>query len=330
MRGVLSTVLIGSGVMCGCLSTVRINKAPTPPALSTGEVKGVPFYVKVGKCKQETSWLQPVYTLTLKKTTTYRFVDEKAAKTANPNAKPPDPVVHTATKTLSLPQFNSDDVRTLRGLLGKPGEATAIEAKAIDDQWKKIADRPDYVAVAVKEDALINSDEVLEVSNTSTPEAVVDYATTYYFNAPQPWVGSSQINVKLAADGTLTEGSAQVQNQTLSTILSALPISALLTTAVGAGAAAAAAPPLKGLAAPAPEATKETTQYELTITESGYTHTHSRYQEFKLPCAVEASGVRTDYALAIQSSGQGTSKKDDSNTVKVDGSIVLPKPTANK
>src|SRR5208337_881387 len=121
MRGVLSTILIGSAVMCGCLSTVRINKAPTSDALRITNLKGIPFYIKVAKCKQETSWLQPVYTLTLKKITTYRFVDEKAAKTANPNAKPPDPVVHTATKTLSLPQFNSDDVRTLRGLLGKPG-----------------------------------------------------------------------------------------------------------------------------------------------------------------------------------------------------------------
>src|SRR5208337_4678993 len=302
MRGVLSTILIGSAVMCGCLSTVRINKAPTSDALRITNLKGIPFYIKVAKCKQETSWLQPVYTLTLKKITTYRFVDEKAAKTANPNAKPPDPVVHTATKTLSLPQFNSDDVRTLRGLLGKPGEATAIEAKAIDDQWRKIADRPDYVAVAVKEDALVNSDEVFEVSNTSTPEAVVDYGTTYYYNAPRPWVGSSQIDAKLAADGTLTEGSAQVQSQTLSTILSALPISSLLTKAVETVAAAAVQ---------RPEAIQPTTQYELTIAESGYTHTHSRYRDFTLPCPVDASGVRTDYALAIQSSGQGTSKKDD-------------------
>ncbi len=322
MRGVLSTVVIGSIAMCGCVSTVRINKAPTTDALNTTEVKGVPFYVKVAKCKQETSWLQPVYTLTLKKTTNYRFVDEKAAKAANPNAKSPDPVVRTATKTFSLSQFNTEEVRKLRALLSKPGEATPSEVKDIEAQWNTVAGWPDYVAVAVDEDILMNSKDVFEVSNTSTPEAVVDYGTTYYYNAPRPWVGSSQIDAKLAADGTLTEGSAQVQSQTLSTILSALPISTLLTKAAGAGAAAAEVLP--------PEATKETIQYELTIAESGYTHTHTRYREFTLPCAVEATGVRADYALTIQTSGQGTTKKDDGNTVKIDGSVVLPKPAVNK
>jgi hypothetical protein len=308
--------------MCGCASTVRINKAPTADALKTTEVKGVPFYVKVAKCKQETSWLQPVYVLTLKKTTTYQFIDEKAAKAANPNAKPPDPVVRTGAKTLCLSQFNTDDVKKLRALLIKPGDATPNDVKDIEAQWAVVAAWPDYVAVAVDEDTLIGSKDVFEVSNTSAPEAVVDYTTTYYYNAPRPWVGSSQIDAKLAADGTLTEGSAQVQSQTLSTILSALPISTLLTKAAGAGAVVAAALP--------PDATKQTTQYELTITESGYTHTHSRYQPLTLPCAVEPNGVRTDYALTIQTSGQDTSKKADGNTVKFDGSVVLPKPAASK
>ena len=67
MRGILSTVVIGSAVMCGGLSTVRIDKVPTTDALRAAEAKGVPFYFKVGKCKQETSWLQPVYNLTLRK-----------------------------------------------------------------------------------------------------------------------------------------------------------------------------------------------------------------------------------------------------------------------
>jgi hypothetical protein len=322
MRGFLSTVVIGSVVMCGCQSAVRISRAPTTDALSTKAVEGVPFYIKVAKCKQETSWLQPVYTLTLKKTTTYRFVDEQAAKTANPTAKPPDPVVHTASKTLSLSQFNTQDVRILRALLSKAGDATPGDVKDIEEKWNVVAVWPDYVAVPVNEDTLINSKDVFEVSNTSMPEAIVDYGTTYYYNSKRPWAGSSQIGAKLAADGTLTEGSAQVESKTLSTILAALPISALLTKAVGAGVAALGKLP--------PELTRATTQYELMITEAGYTHTHSRYSDFTLPCTVDANGVTKDYALAIQSSAQGAAKKDDSNTVKVDGAIVLPKPPANK
>lgn len=334
MRCFLRIAAIGSIVTCGCLSTVTITKAPTKDPLNTTSVDGIPFYVKVAKCKQETSWLQPVYTLTLKRTTTYRSTDERAAKNANPNAKPPDPIVRTVSKTLSLPQFNAEDVRTLRALVGRAGEATPQELASIETQWNKIADRPDCVAVPRDEGALIASNEVFEVSNTSKPEAVVDYSTTYYYNARLPWLGSSQISPKFAADGTLTEGSTQVQDETLSTIMAALPISALLT-GTGAATPGAATPTPTAVApevaeAPRPIATKETTQYELTITEEDYIHTHSRFVDFAQPCLVDQRGVTSDYALTIQSLGQVTGKKDDGNTVKVDGTVVLPKPPTKK
>jgi hypothetical protein len=205
VRGVLSAVVVGTVAICGCASTVRINKAPTADALKTTEVKGVPFYIKVAKCKQETSWLQPVYALTLKKTTTYQFADEKAAKPAA------NPVVRTSTKILSLSLFNTDDVRKLRALLSKPGDATAIDIRDIEAQWNIVAAWPDYVAVSVDEDTLIASKDVFEISNTAVPEAVVDYTTTYYYNAPRPWVGTSQIDAKLAADGGEAPGRRRIR-----------------------------------------------------------------------------------------------------------------------
>jgi len=325
MRLALGFVLIGTIGMCGCLNTVRVKRDPLPiPATykNNTNVSGVPFYIKVAKCKQETSWLQPVYTLTLKKTSVFKFIDEKAAKKNDATAKPPDSIVRfTVTKVLSLSQFNSSDVSTLKAMLSKPGPADAVQAKAIEDLWKNISQLPEYLPLAMGEDKLVGSTDVFEASNTSTAEAVVDYSRVYYYNAPRPWIGTSQINVKLASDGTLTEVSAQVQSQTLSTVLSALPISTLLTKAAF-GTAAAGTPP--------PDATVETIQYDLTIVEDGFTHTHVRYVDFALPCPIDKDGVKTDFALTVQRSGQSASKKEDANTVKVSGSIVLPAPSSDK
>jgi hypothetical protein len=325
MRFALGCVLLGTFTMAACLSTVRVKRDPVPVTdkeKKSTSVSGVPFYIKVAKCKQETSWLQPFYTLTLKKTSIFKFVDEKAAKTKDPTAKPPESVVRfTVTKVLSLSQFSSVDVRNLKAMLSKPGPADTLQAKAIEDTWKKISDLTDYLPLAVSEDTLVGSSDAILTTNTAVAEAVVDYSRVYYYNAPRPWVGTSQLDAKLAGDGTLTEASAQVQGQTLSTILSALPISTLLTKAAGAGAAAATAPPA--------DAVEETFQYDLTIVEDGYTHTHNRYVDFALPCPVETGGVKTGFALTIQPSGQPATKKDDGNTVKVNGSIVLP-PSGDK
>lgn len=325
MRGVLGFTVIASIGMCGCLSAVRVTRAPKTLAqkdVNATNVKGIPFYIKVAQCKQETSWLQPVYTLTLKETTTFQFVNEKAAKAQDPNAKPPEPIVSAATKSLSLSEFNSREVQSLRAMLSKPGPVAASQAVLIDGAWKKVAALPDYIAVAVNEDALVASHDVFEVSNTSAPEAIVDYSRPYYYNAPRPWIGSSQIDAKLASDGTLTESSSQIQSQTLSTILSSLPVSSLLTAVAGL------APPIKPFVKQPPEATQRTVQYDLSITESGYLHMHTRYVDFKVPCPNAEGGVKADYALTVQSSTQPASEKEGGSTVKVSGSIVLP-PSSN-
>jgi hypothetical protein len=277
-------------------------------------VDGIPFYIKVARCKQETSWIQPFYTLTLKKTVKFKFLDEDAAKKAA--AKLPESIVTSATKTLNLTKFRNDEVQNLRALLSKPGIASKPESDLIEAKWKTISGWSDYVPLSEKEDVLVKSEDVVEVSNTSAPDTLVDYSRVYYYNTPRPWVGSSQVDAKLAADGTLSEGSSQVQSQTLSTIISALPISALLSKAAGIGAAAGPGPGVQ---------IEQTVQYELTIQEDAYKHTHARYVKFGLPCALEKDGVKSDYALTIDTSGQGSSKKDDDNTVKVNGAIVLPK-----
>jgi hypothetical protein len=58
---------------------------------------------------------------------------------------------------------------------------------------------------------------------------------TYYLNTRMPWVGSSSVTAKLAGDGTLTESSSETDNQTVSTILAALPAQELAGKWFGLG-----------------------------------------------------------------------------------------------
>ena len=287
MRAILVATLCLCAVLTGCLSTARIKRSPTDPTQAEQQnrktdVPGIPFYIKVGQCKQETQWLQPFYTLTLKKTITTKFKDEALAKAQDDECKAcakacagsppadakactqcnanypdgcesaptlPPPQVSTNTQVLSLSNFQKPEVHSLQTAVNSynaAGSAAAEGAQNIDALWNAIFAWEYYLPLTRKEDALVDSTDAVLVANKSTLERVVDYTRTYYYNTPRPWVGSSQLEVDLDADQTLTKGTAQVQSQTLSTILSALPTSSVLTSVANAGlggaAFAAAAP----------------------------------------------------------------------------------------
>lgn len=319
MRPALAVVLFSSVGLCGCLSTVRVKSGPSGATSSTQKydnVPGIPFYTKIAMCKEESVWAEPVYILTLKRTTTFKFVDEAKAKVAG--AKLPAPVVRTKRKVLSLSQFQptNQDLQTLLSLLNKSDTNADpdVDIPQIDADWDALNAHPDYVPLSIPEDQIAQSPNAMLVSKTSSPEAVVDYAKAYYLNAPRPWVGSSQVDEKLAADGTLTEGSAQVQSQTLSTILTA--VTSIFTAVLSKV-------PAFGILAPPPEATTATDQFELTVQKDLYQHTHARYVSFAKPCPIEL--VTSNYALTITAVTQAPASKDDPNTVKVSGTITLPK-----
>src|SRR5262249_27860377 len=149
-------------------------------------------------------------------------------------AELPPPQVTSSSKVLALTGMDTS-VTNLRVLLGKPFSADEgvpsqqAQVRQIEDLWTQISQKPDYDPFKVAEDTLTASNDAFLASNTSAVDTFVDYSRTYYYNSPRPWVGSSQVDAKLASDGTLTEGSAQNQTQTLSTLVSALPVSSVLT-----------------------------------------------------------------------------------------------------
>ena len=117
------------GLLTGCLDTVRVKRAPLHPTAGDDQqtnVPGVPFYIKVAQCKQETTWLQPYYTLTLKRTEKTAFVDEAAAKEAaakDPSKPPPTlppPEVTVAAQVLSFSNYQKPEVQELENLVSGP------------------------------------------------------------------------------------------------------------------------------------------------------------------------------------------------------------------
>lgn len=65
----------------------------------------------------------------------------------------------------------------------------------------------------------------------------------YYINTRRPWIGSANATIDLAADGTMTKAQAEVEDKTVETILSVLPITTFFTkqwNLAGADAAQAA------------------------------------------------------------------------------------------
>jgi hypothetical protein len=325
MRLVAAFVLLSSLGLSGCLSTVRVKAGPTGATSDTQKydnVPGIPFYNKIAMCKEETVWAEPAYTLTLKKTTTYKFVDEAKAKAAG--AKLPDPFTRSATKVLSLSQFqpSNSDLQSLLSTLNKTVALAEPDITEVDTDWTALNAKPDYVPLSIPEDEIGKSHDAMLIAETSASEMLVDYSKTYYLNAPRPWVGTSQVDEKLGPDGTLTEGSAQVQGQTLSTVLTAVTsvLSGVVSKLPALGAPGQPT-------TPPPDATQVTVVFELTVKKDIYQHTHTRYINFANPCPVEI--VNSGYALTISSSNQAPPSKTDANTVTVNGTITLPKAAAS-
>jgi hypothetical protein len=287
----LAALLILCLSFVGCFSGVRVSRSNSlgdPP-------KGIPFYAKTGVCKQQTDWLEPQYILTY---------ESKSETTAT------GPV----DKVLSRQQFSQ---KAVQDFIANPSAPSA---------WKTaIFDLPGPDAINESNSADITREEAagnwVRVSNSGAVEAVVDYGNVFYLNSARPLVGTTQVDAKLAADGTLTEGSVQVQDQTLAAIGSL--ISSASTAATGfAGAHLAPSEPAE------PE-------YKLGVKTKVYKHSHSQYLDLKTPatpftCSASPSGVLGGSFTATEvadSSNAKSSGADKDNTISVSGSIVLPKTT---
>ena len=370
-RWFLGAALFLSFVFTGCThQAVVVSVRPPDSAAagnrphtwggSSGDVPGVPFYVKQGVCKKATTWLEPQYVLTLSVA-----VDGVPA------------ITHTLQ--FSRAGFLSDDVKPLLSTVSKiAGKYTLKQVyeqacpSKIGSQWdavaRTIASRPTYqITDGLDLDGGLARAEsqknAIRVKNTGTLGTAVDYTHQYYLNANSPWIGSGQVDAKLSEDGTLGEGSGQINDQTWSTILGT--VSSLVGDFTGVGSTAAAAPAAAAPAVSTAEfqlqerrdaerraAEKRDAQpakpscpsspgwptpedkviYSYELKTNVYQHDHTD-QTFDLSggCGPETNGVSGgSFIVSLQDSDGGDSKKKETNTIEFGGSIKLPKAEKKK
>jgi len=190
-------------------------------------------------------------------------------------------------------------------------------AEPIQDALEKLKAKYEYDPWAN-----LNGERLL--SNTDSLSVEVDYETKFSINQRTPFSGSSQADFKLGADGTLNEASGQSQDNTFATVISALPISSLITSAAGTAPKAGAAQNKEDVAA---QFTLNQEQRYIKIVNS---------KTLPLPatgfCDVPTPLRATDanVAFAVTDVGStdtveaGTQDKN-TDTISVSGTIKLPK-----
>jgi hypothetical protein len=262
-----------------------------------------------------------------------------------------DKPVATRSITFSGSFLRSSEVETLvarLNLLAAPPRASNPDelCQAVDDaasQWKIVAKEaeaqqpscdvaPKHSGCESLEDAESKVD-LLRIRNTANILAEVDYEHPYYLNSRTPWIGNAQVDAKLNADGTLTEGSAQATDQTWSTILSTAG-SLAGSFATFASAAATANPsllkmtvagcqPSSGWPLPSTEAV-----YRITVSTEIYFHDHVQEDAgIGASCKPFEEGV-TEGSFTVTKE-DGSSGKEDSNVIKLSGQVMLPKGSAD-
>jgi hypothetical protein len=321
------SVLGGFGLQ-GCTHQTLIVKGQTP----ADELPGIPFYTKQGVCKKESDWLEPQYTLVL------GVAIDGGPPTTHTLALSRQGYVDAGTQTL---------VQMIQGLKGPyPAHEVAPNAcpAAIGRQWESVAANPVFkIELALDLNGRLQNAEtqgnVILVKNRAKIGTQVDYTKRYYLNARSPWVGSSQVDAKLADDGTLTEGSAQRDDETWNTILTT--ISSLVGDFTGAAAATAPA-----AAAPAPTQPpgtitesvtlpvcssvpgwpepKRTVRYTYSLKTVIYRHHHeSTSTDLQNACSMNEGRVYGGNFTVTEEDASGKDKKSN-KAIEFSGSITLP------
>jgi len=284
-------------LVSGC-TVLKISHTPAGATKPT-PVPGVPFFAKKARCRQEVSWFEPIYTLTLVAV----LPDKDGALQNHPRG----------AVVLSRSSFESPEITLFMKLLNnKPTDEGTVQ-----QAWQKVVARADPHVLSRDFGSLSAADRIL-VGRAVAPVVYVDYSDQYYVNAKVPLAGSASVDAKVAEDGSLSELSGQTENKTLETILSALPISSVITGGLGLGG--------KSIASAG-----EVEALQLTVSISGYKHTLARlvdYPTTSKPCPV-ASDIpfaeateykREDISAADTSQGDKTGGKDTSSDKAPTGS----------
>jgi hypothetical protein len=283
-------VLFGTG--CGAALRVRQGK---------NAIDGLPFYVKEAKCVHQQVLVMPYYRVTLQTMQGDKVTGAQTA-TVSESYYLTDPTVaqlsDLVSGTADVSSMTTEDQQRTVG-----NDWTAIKKQGANDVYAKAAD---------------GSWPVYVVANSSAPKVYVDYGTVYYINGKVPLAGSLKTDYKLANDGTLTEASGELTNDTLKTILGALPISDLIKSGAGIGLTS------KSVGGITVQLKAERRLLKIT---------KSQLIPFEAGCPDKKSFEQSpDVGTLIEDVGADTptpSTRADDNSITVSGKIVLPKASSS-
>jgi hypothetical protein len=249
-----------------------------------GDPQGIPFYVKTAGCQRQIVRLKPYYLLTL-------------------TTKTGDKTGQSESTTLCGAHASSGAFETLLD------EAQA--GKAIASSWTAVK----KLACNLPEEPSMGSKDWFVTSDTISTYTYVDYQNPYSLNVRRPIMGSASATTKLAADGTLTEGTAQVEDKTGEILLGMIPTTALAEHIEGGSKPGVATLP-----------------YELKIEDKDvkftWTYrdpaTHGACEKDAQLLSDPPNTGKPDLVIEAADSGENKAA-DDGSTVKVTGSIQLPK-----
>lgn len=182
----------------GCQRALHItvvNAANAPQFTTPKALPGLPFNVRVGACRQTTTYLERQYEIT--DTTTGQ--EKTVGQTAFTGFQ------SAATKSIAFAELAPIGTPIQFDNLFVPPATTGSGSSTGTPPVEK------------------PSPDVYMATNTATMESVPDYSKTYYINSGRPLTGTAHISTTIDADGVLTTVDSQVQDQTVSSLLTTAP-----------------------------------------------------------------------------------------------------------
>lgn len=194
---------VAVGLISGC-SVYKVRNVRGKSA------RGIPANVVTARLRQQTTWIEPRYELTIVetsadgKTKTERWKGEFAQggwdriQIPRPGGAPPRP---------SLYRDLLDTAATATTWGQVSAQAKALEVEVVPATGAKMKDR-----------GLLLEENKVEVITS------IDPAERVFVNVDRPIIGSSSAKIELAADGTLKSAEASVEDKFVETFLGLLPI----------------------------------------------------------------------------------------------------------
>lgn len=180
------------------------------------DLAGVPFFTKRSRWLQETTYLETLLDCTLAVTEIRQDDEGKLLSIANQfSISKIFPWSDSVTKQLTDIQKNLARVQT---------------GSDPNKQWKMWAEEilPAFEALPSYSGEI--PEDLPMIGNVAHEEVYVDYDTEFYINYKQPVIGSANVAVELSENGTLGKTSAEIADDTLSTLLATIPLKEVATS----------------------------------------------------------------------------------------------------